>query len=406
MTSRQRVQMALRHEEPDMVPIDFGAMRSTGINAVAYSNLKKHLGISGGATYVYDVFQWLAKPEPEVLDILGGDVVQLDRQKVSFGISNEAWRESKLSNGDPCMVPAEFNPVINDNGDEDIYVGGRPMYRRAKGSQFFDTIYFPYSNAGSIDDIKDIRGDFIDDEEAAYLEGEAKRLYETTDRAILGAFGGNLFEAGPGCFGYEKFFELLAVEPDLIHAFNRKLTDDHLLALERYLGAVGRYIDVIQFGDDLGTQQSSTISKAMYRELYKPYHAELFQYVRKNYPNVKVFLHCCGAVYSLIPDLIDAGLEVLNPVQLSAAGMDAGRLKAEFGSNLSFWGGGVSTQTTVTSGSVEDIAREVRENMGIFAPGGGFVFTQVHNIQSNISPDKVMSIYDTANACRRYPVGK
>ena len=209
-----------------------------------------------------------------------------------------------------------------------------------------------------------------------------------------------MFEVGQGDFGFEKYFCNLAMEPRLMHYYNERLCNAHLQNLKKYLAAVGDYIDVIQFGDDLGTQNSLQISVKMYREIIKPYQAELYSFVKNSYPHVKVFLHSCGAIVPLIPDLIDAGVEVINPVQLSAAGMDAKMLKREFGKDLTFWGGGVSTQTTLVTGTVEDVANRVRENMQIFAPGGGFVFTQDHNIHADVPPEKIMAIYGTANECR------
>ena len=405
MTSRERVRMALRHQEADMVPIDFGGMRSTGINAIAYNRLKDYLGIKG-ETKVYDIFQQLAKPEPEVLRAMGGDVIQLDRLAPSFGIKNTAWKPSALMDGSPCLVPEDFNPVTNGKGGLDICGDdGIPFARRPKGGHYFDLVRHRLAHVESIEDLDGLQGDEISDEEQAYLAAEAKHAFDVTDYAILGAFGGNIFEAGQMDFGYETYFAYLAIEPDIIHAYNRIITDAYMRSLKKYLDAVGRYIDVIQFGDDLGTQQSSQISVPMYREMIKPYQMEQYQFVRKNYPEVKVFLHSCGAINSLIPDLIDAGVEVLNPVQLSARGMDAAKLKAEYGDALTFWGGGVSTQTTLTTGSIAGIENEVRENMRIFAPGGGFVFTQIHNIQANIPPEKIMAGYNTAAGCRRYAKG-
>ena len=172
--------------------------------------------------------------------------------------------------------------------------------------------------------------------------------------------------------------------------------------MEKYLNAVGEYIDVIQFGDDLGTQENTQISIQMYRDMIKPYHTRLYQYVRNNFPNVKVFLHSCGAIYDLIPDLIDAGVEILNPVQLSARNMDPIKLKREFGNHLTFLGRWMRYPNHLDLfGSLEDIRNEVEELIGIFAPGGGFVFTQVHNIQADISPEKIMELYNTANRVGR-----
>jgi uroporphyrinogen decarboxylase len=235
-----------------------------------------------------------------------------------------------------------------------------------------------------------------------YLQRQAEELYTTTDYGILGAFGGGVFEVGQGDFGFETYFYNLAMEPKLIHYYNERLCTAHLHDLKKYLAAVGEYIDVIQFGDDLGMQTSLQISVEMYREMIKPYQSELYSYVKKNYPHVKVFLHSCGAIVPLLPDLIDVGVEVINPVQLSAAGMDGRMLKREFGEALTFWGGGVSTQTTLVTGTAEEVANSVKENMQIFAPGGGFVFTQDHNIQADIPPEKVMAIYGTAVGCRSY----
>lgn len=404
MTSRERVRMALRHQEPDKVPIDFGGMRSTGISAMAYNKLKEYLGIKGGVTKLYDIQQQLAEPELEIVDMMGGDVVQLHRLEPSFGIKIDRWKPGKLPDGSDCIEPYDLNPVVNEKGGLDIKAGDTVIATMPKGGYYYDVVYHAYENVETKEDIDKLPVPVITDEELEYLRKEAKRLYETTDKAILGAFGGNIFEMGQVEWGYEKYFSMLALEPELMHYYHQRLADAWLVALERYLGAVGEYIDVIQFGDDLGTQLNSQISVDMYREMIKPYHKVQYQYVRKNYPNVKVFLHCCGAIYNLIPDLIDAGVEVLNPVQLSAKGMDPVRLKQEFGKDLVFWGAGCNTQTTATFGTVDEVAAEVEKYMKIFAPGGGFVFTQIHNIQVNVPPENVVAIYETAKKFRNYPV--
>jgi len=404
MTSRERVRMALNHQEPDKVPIDFGGMRSTGISAIAYNRLKKYLGITCGQTKLYDVFQQLAEPEEEILKIMGGDVIQLHRYEPAFGINIKNWKPGILPDGSECLVPEGFNPVRNQNGDLEIVVDGIPIARMPKGGYYFDVIHHPYENAQTKEDIDKLPLPAITDEELEFLRTEAKRKYEETEYAILGSFGGNIFEQGQLDWGYERYYSELVLNPDLMHYYHERLANAHLEALKKYLDAVGEYIDVIQFGDDLGTQNNSQISVEMYREMIKPYHKMLYQYVRKNYPNVKVFLHSCGSIYNLIPDLIDAGVQVLNPVQLSAKNMDPVKLKKEFGKDLVFWGGGTNTQTTVTFGTVDDIKREVEEYIKIFAPGGGFIFTQVHNIQANIEPEKIVAIYETAKKFRDYPI--
>lgn len=402
MNSRERIIETLYHREPDVLAIDFGGMRSTGISAIAYNKLKSYLGIKGGHTKLYDIFQQLAEPEMELLNILGGDVVQLHRYAPAFGVTIESWKSSKLQDGSDCLVPEAYNPRINEKGDAEIWDHNTIIAKMPQGGFYFDQVYHPYENVETFEDIDRIPIQRITDEELKYLELEAKRLYETTDKAILGAFGGNILEAGQLLWGYEKFYTDLALNPDLVHYWLDKLTAAYLNDLEKYLKAVGKYINVIQMGDDLGTQEAPQISGSMYREMIKPYHKRQYEYIRNNYPGVKVFLHSCGAIYDLIPDLIDAGVEVLNPVQISAKGMDPAKLKKEFGKDIVFWGGGANMQHTVNTGTIDQIKAEVKELIEIFSPGGGYVFNQVHNIQANILPEKVMAIYETALSYRKH----
>jgi uroporphyrinogen decarboxylase len=401
MTSRERIVESLNHREPDILPIDFGGMRSTGISAVAYNNLKKYLGIVGEPTKLYDVFQQLAEPEHEVLERLGGDVVQAHRLCPSFGIKIDSWKQGVLQDGSSCIVPFGYNPVPNENGGLEIRQGDITIAKMPKNGFYFDQVYQPYANVETEDDIDRIAIPEITDEELAFLESEVKHLYENTDKAILISFGGNILEAGQINWGFEKFFTDLAINPELVHYWLNKLTDAYMRDLEKFMRAVGKYVHVIQFGDDLGTQEAPQISPNMYREMIKPYHARQYQYIRNNYPDVKVFLHSCGAIMDLIPDLIDAGVEILNPVQISAKGMDPIKLKKEFGKHLTFWGGGANMQNTVNLGSIESIRKEVRELIEIFSPGGGYVFNQVHNIQANVPPERIMAIYDTALKYRK-----
>jgi len=402
MTSRTRVKMALNHQEPDMIPIDFGAMRSTGISTIAYNNLKKYLGISKGSTKMYDLFQQLAEPEKEVLEIMGGDVVQLHRMAPAFGMKLENWKPWKLQDGSNCLVPGDFNPIKNDKGELEIRDNKMVIAKMPEDGLYFDIVYRPLADARTKEDIDRFKFTEITDEELKWLEVEAKRLYYETDYAILGEFGGNIVETGQADWGYERYYLELGLRSELLDYYHQKLVETHMKNLKKYLDVVGKYIDVIQFGDDLGAQDGLQFSVGMYRDLIKPYHSKQFQFVRNNYPDVKVFLHSCGSIYDLIPDLIDAGVEVLNPIQLSAAKMDPQELKTNFGDNLVFWGGGCDTQTTLNNGTVEEVKKEVKRLIKIFAPGGGFIFTQVHNIQANVPPIKIVALYETAKQYRNY----
>ncbi len=396
MTSRERVTASLNHQQPDGLAIDFGAMRSTGIHVAAYVKLVKALGLQLPPPKVYDVFQQLALPQDEVVARLGGDVVQAHQREPAFGISIEAWREDALPDGTPILVPDGYRPEKQADGSELIHAGGKAVAARPKTGLYFDSIVHPYQYAESVADVEAVPVAPMPQKDIDYLAQQVRHLYETTDKAILLAFGGNIFEAGQMDFGYEEFFVNLLSEPDMMHRYFERITDVYTENLKNLMPKIAPYAPVIQFGDDLGTQINAQISADTYRTMIKPYHQRQYRYVRENYPQCKVFLHSCGAIASLIPDLIDAGVEVLNPVQLSASGMDPRMLKREYGKHLTFWGGGANTPVTMTHGTPEQNARETRELIDIFSPGGGFVFTQVHNIQPNVPPENIIAVYDTA----------
>lgn len=405
MTSRERVLCALRHEEPDRMPIDFGSMRSTGINAMAYNDLKRFLGLTEGATRVYDVKQLLAEPEKAILDRFQGDVVQLHRMRPSLGLKIDRWKPSKLMDGSDCEVPEDFNPALLEDGSEAIFDNkGNMLSKRPKDGIYFDEVYTPLRNAEDPKDLEDFPVPSITREELDYLKAGAKQLYEKTEYAILGAVGVSIFEKGLKDFGYEEYLINSFTNVELIEAYLTKLTDAYIRMLDQYIDAVGDYIQIIQVNDDLGMQNAPIIPPEKYRSLFKPYHKRIFEFIKSKNKNLSIFIHCCGSIYDLIPDLIEAGIDILNPVQINATKMDPKTLKREFGRHLTFWGGGCSTQTTLTFGSVEDVIKEAQEMIGIFAPGGGYVFNQVHNIQAGVAPEKIVALYDTAIKLGNYPI--
>jgi len=230
------------------------------------------------------------------------------------------------------------------------------------------------------------------------VEG-AKALRARTDRAIVGLFGGNLLELGQFFYRNDNFFLLLAGEPSKAHEFLDAAVEYYLPNIERFLGAVGPYIDIVLFGDDLGMQRGPQISPKMYREFFKPRHKTMWTRAKELAP-VKVMLHCCGGVRELMPDLIDAGLDAINPVQISCKGMDPAELKQEFGKEMVFWGGGCDTQTILALGTPADVKENVRKLVGILAPGGGFVFQQVHNILANVPPENIVAMYEAVGSAK------
>lgn len=393
MNARERVMAALHHEVPDRVPIDLGAMRSTGITALAYRRLKEHLGITGGDIYVYDTGQQLAVVEPSILDLFGLDVVPLDLDQLL------GWQPYTLPDSYPARIVAGFTIETAPDGSVYQLEDGRPVRYRPPSSHYFYRIHHSLAGATTPADLEPFPLQNYSDGELILLRDRARYLYENTDYAIMGHFGGSILEAGQDLRGWEQFMIDLARGGPFLEAFLEKLTKFHLANLARYLDAVGPYIQIIAMADDLGTQHALQISPQAYRRWIKPCHSRIYGYVRQHYPEVYVFLHSCGAIYPLIPDLIEAGVQILNPVQISATGMDPVRLKREFGADLTFWGGGCDTQHTLPHGTPEEVAAEVKRLLDIFAPGGGYVFNQVHNIQADVLPENIVAMLETA---RRY----
>lgn len=401
MTSRERILAALNHHEPDRVPVDFSGHRSSGIAAVAYPKLRKFLSLPPRPIRVYDVIQQLAIVDEDVLDRIGVDTIELGR---GFALDEESWSPWTLPDGTPCFVPS-WTPLERDDGRWVIRSKtGRVLGQMPDGVLYFEQTYYPFDERDDLEAISAALGESmwtavasppgpIDSQ--ALSEG-AKRLREKTDRAIIGLFGGNLFEIGHFLYRNDRFMMLLAAEPQHAHRFLDKLVEIHLANLERFLGAVGEYIDIILFGDDLGMQTGPMISPQMYREFFKPRH-ELLWSRAKQLADVKIMLHCCGGVRELIPDLIDAGVDAINPVQISCSGMDAGRLKADFGADITFWGGGCDTRDILPGGTPQQVTDNVKEQVSVLSPGGGFVFQQVHNILANVPPANIVAMFDAVN---------
>lgn len=400
MTSRERIQAVLNHQTPDTLPIDFGSHRSSGMGATAYNRLKKHLGYSTETTKLYDLMQQLAYPEPFMVDRFGGDIVQIMQLKPAYGVKCDRWKCQELPSGDMALLPYDFNPVVNAQGDYEIRdEKGLCLAKRPKTGIYYDNMNYFLEDVETIEELKEkMELPVITDEELDFIEVQAKELYYNTDKALLYHVDGAVYEKGQQQFGFENFYYNLAAEKELIHYWADKLTDAYCVMLDRILGRIGKYLDIAMFGgDDLGTQQSTQMSVEMYREMIKPYQQKVYQFVRKSYPNVKVGLHCCGAIKDLIPDLIDAGVQVLNPIQISARGMDPEELKARFGKDLVFMGGGADMQGFVNhTEDLQAIYDHVRKLLDIFAPEGNYIFSQVHNILDNVSPEKVVTIYRAA----------
>ena len=398
LTSRERVLMALNHEETDRIPIDLGSSRSTGINAIAYNKLKNMLGIES-ETILFDIKQLLAEVDFELLKKMGGDVVILPRLAPSLGIPIDEYKPGELPrNSGSCLVAKAFHPKPLKDGSLGIYDSSNNLLAlRPTDGLFFEEVYHPLAEATDESDIdKGLTLPRITDHEMTYLRKEARRLYTTTDFAISGATSFSLFEKGLKDWGYENFLLHLYTEPQLIEYYLDRLVDSYIVMMERYLDAVGDYVHVVQNNDDFGSQQSLLISPEIYQKFFKPRHAKMNQAIKKKKPDIHISLHCCGSIHPIIGDLIESGFDVLNPIQKECANMNPATIKREFGNNMTIWGGACSTQTTMTHGTIEDIVNEAKEMIKIYAPNGGFVFAPTHNILADISPEKIIALYETA----------
>ncbi len=405
MNHRERVLAAIEHRQPDRVPIDFGGHRSSGIAAIAYAKLRDALHLEKRPVRVYDPIQQLAIVDDDVLDRFDVDTIELGR---GFAGEDEHWTDWTLPDGTPCQMPAWAMPEREDGQWVLKSQSGRVVGRMPDGAIYFEQCHWPFLENDDFDRLPEamnetiwvamrtppgplVTGNFGDE---TLVEG-AKALRARTDRAILALFGGNLLEIGQFLYRIDNFLMLLAGDPRRAHEFLDRLLEIHLVNLEKFLGLVGPHIDIILFGDDLGMQNGPQMSRAMYQEFFKPRHARMWQRA-KELADVKVQLHCCGGVRPLLPDLIEAGLDAINPVQISCAGMDPRGLKADFGDQLTFWGGGCDTHLILSRGTPEEIRRHVKQQIAILAPGGGFVFQQVHNILADVPPENIIAMFDAA----------
>lgn len=406
MTSRERVRNALSFKQTDRVPIDLSGHRSSGIAALAYPKLRRALGLPARPVRVYDMVQQLAVVDEDVLDIFGIDTLEMGR---GFLLEESDWKEWELPDGTPCLVPNYINIEKRDGNWLVLGDSGQELGVQKPGCLYFEQSHFPLMERGiagdDFSDLPDKLGDTIwtgvvhpgahlplDDAGLREMAESGRALRRRTERAIIGLFGGNMFEVPQMLYRMDNYLLDLGMYPDDVLRLSEALCSLYLKDLEKWLSAVGPHIDIIQFGDDLGGQGGPLISPEMYRRFYKPFHEKLWGRA-KELAEVKVMLHCCGGVRELLPDLIEAGLDAINPVQINARGMDTGDLKRDFGRDITFWGGGCDTRDILPHGTPEEVRTHVRTQVDRLRPGGGFVFQQVHNILADVPADNILAMY-------------
>lgn len=395
----------MNHQEPDRIPIDLSGHRSSGIAAMAYARLRDYLGLPKRPIRVYDPVQQLAIVDEDVLKRFRVDTIELGR---AFALEDKYWTDWVLPDGTPCLMPVWAKPERR-NGTWVLRSArtGAVIAQMPEGVWYFEQTLYPFAEREDLDHLEDYLSESMwtavasppgpitagPDGPQLLAEG-ARRLRRQTDRAIIGLFGGNLLEFGQFLFRNDVFFMLLAGEPERAHRFLDRLMQMHLRNLDQYLASVGQHLDIILFGDDLGMQLGPQVSPAMYREFFQPRERQMWSLVKSRAPHLKVMLHCCGGVRELLPGLIEAGLDAINPVQITCKGMDAAGLKRDFGSRLTFWGGGCDTREILSKAGPAQVRDHVRRQMDIWRPGGGYVFQQVHNILADVPPENIVAMLD------------
>ena len=407
MNSRERVLAAIAHKQPDQVPVDLGSTPSSGISAIAYSNLLKAIGRTDLPVQVYDVVQQLAQLDMSIIDRFGVDVLDIGR---AFNTEEKDWHETILANGDKAFYPIHFNPVKQADGSYHCYDedGKRLLALMPQGATFFDQSYFPYINGfpENYDTLDEEMGRVLwsryvhspwdhtqDPDFWKTLREKTLQLRASTDKALMIVCGCNLFEWGTFLRRMDNFLMDLLCEPDQVARMLDQLLERHLATLAKVCDSVGDIVDIIRFGDDLGMTSGPFMDVDTYRSLFKPRHKQLCDYV-KTHSQMHTFIHSCGSISSLMPDLIEAGIEIFNPVQTNARQMEPEFLKKEFGQDCTFWGGGVETVGTLNNGTPEQVREQVLERLEIMSAGDGFVFNTVHNILPDVPPQNILAMFD------------
>lgn len=413
MNSRERVLKAVNFEKPDRIPIDLGAIRASGINAVVYDKLKKRMGIDT-PTKIHDNMQILAEVELEVLERLHCDVVPLEpSDAVWAGMAANGGVKKRLFCGLDVYFPPKTRITVEPGGSWVLVnEAGEAFARMPKDGLYFDFIR-PTMASKRIDPQAFQPEDTVSDERLDIAAQRARYLYENTDKAILG-WGASISVLGLSSLlsdnitqgSLDEWLCMLMVEKETVHEMMGRYVDATIKQIKLYHQAVGDYCFAWGIAsDDAGTQRGELISPDLFREMIKPHYKRLCDWVH-SHTNWKTYLHSCGSVYHYIPEWIDAGVDILNPVQISAANMEPWRLMKDFGGKIVFWGGGCDTQKVLPLGTPDEVTEHVKHNINVLGSGnGGFVFNQVHNIQQNVPVENVEAMFEAAyefgqNVCK------
>jgi uroporphyrinogen-III decarboxylase len=420
MTSKERVIAAINHREPDRLPIDFGGTAVTGVHVSCVAALRDFYGLEKRLVKVHEPYQMLGFIEDDLAEAMGLDVEGFFRRKTMFGFATGNWKSWRTPQGLEVLVPGAFETTVDSEGYILIYPEGdrsaAPSGRMPKDGYFFDTIVRQEPISDDSLNVEDNLEEF-----AVLTDGEVREIADdvravgNSGRAVTATFGGTAFgdialvpapflKHPKGIRDVSEWYLSTSARRDYVHAIFSRQCEVAIQNLAKIHAVVGDRIDVVFVcGTDFGTQTSSFCSEATFRNLYYPYYKQVNDWMH-THTNWKSFKHSCGAVRRFIPAMIEAGFDILNPVQCSATGMDAHELKREYGKDLVFWGGGIDTQKVLPFGSAEEVRRQVAERCRIFAQGGGFVFNTVHNIQACTPVENIVAMLDAVREFNGVPV--
>lgn len=412
MTSRERFEMTLNHEDPGEVVLDLGATTTSGINANALAKLRDALHLEKRTIKISEPLQLLGMVEDDVRQALHIDIVDVTTDQTMFGFYNEGWKPFVLPSGLEVEVPGQFCTTMDEEGNTYLYAQGDtgypPAAKMPKNGFYFDQLV--RGNVSVDENTGSAREDFRDDfgilteKSLRNLEKRCRNYHDNTEYGLIGGgvftgLGDFALISGPnvkepkGIRDITDFMMAHMLCPEYIHELYELQTETALKNAELLYQACGdRLQAVVVSGTDFGTQNGPFMSLDTFQEFYKPYYKKLNDWIH-SHTKWKTFYHSCGAITTFLQDFYEMGVDILNPVQLSAEGMDGKMLKEKWGDKFVFWGGGVDTQKTLPFGTPEEVYEEVTQRLELFAPGGGYVFNTIHNIQGQVSAENMLAMY-------------
>lgn len=414
MNSKERILASLAHQAPDRIAVDFGATPVTGIHVLAIENLRKHYGLQERPVKVTEPYQMLGEIDDDLADIIGIDTVGLSPQSSLFGIKNYGeLKEFRTFWGQTVLIPKNFNTAIDANGDLLIFPEGdtsvSPCGKMPKASFFFDAIIrqdpIDEANLDPADNLEEFSP--LTDEDLDYWKNEVNRV-KGKGKAVVANMGGTALgdialvpglnlKHPKGIRDVAEWYMSIIMRPDYIHEIFEKQSNISLANLQKFYEIVGNDIDVLfMCGTDFGTQDSQFCGVDTLEEMYIPYYKKMNDWIH-SHTKWKTFKHSCGAIEPFINSFIDAGFDIINPVQINAKGMDPKHLKNTYGDRITFWGGGVDTQKVLPFGSATDVKKQVRSQCEIMSENGGFVFNTVHNIQANVPTENIVAMIEAVS---------